>query len=139
MRHTNEKKTTSERLSSPEDLNDYLRVTSPATWALLAALVLLLGGMVIWSALASFSTSLTGTGIVENGVMTITFDSEKFAGNVEAGSTVKIGSVEETVKSVGIGENGRTFALADTSLSEGTYSVSVIYRRMKLLEVLLQN
>ncbi len=49
MRHTNEKKTTSERLSSPEDLNDYLRVTSPATWALLAALVLLLGGMVISS------------------------------------------------------------------------------------------
>ncbi len=41
------------RVSSPEELNDYIRVTSPSVWVVLAALVLLLVGMLAWSILGS--------------------------------------------------------------------------------------
>ena len=37
-----------ERLESPEQLNDYLRVTSPGVWMILSAVVLLLIGVFIW-------------------------------------------------------------------------------------------
>ncbi len=37
------------RVQSPEALNDYIRVTSPSVWLVLAALVLLLVGMLVWS------------------------------------------------------------------------------------------
>ena len=38
-----------ERVSSPEALNDYIRVTTPSVWLVLAALIILLGGMLVWS------------------------------------------------------------------------------------------
>ena len=41
------------RVTSPEELNDYIRVTSPSVWFVLAALVLLLVGMLAWSILGN--------------------------------------------------------------------------------------
>ena len=38
-----------DRVSSPEQLNDYIRVTTPSVWVVLIALVLLLAGMLVWS------------------------------------------------------------------------------------------
>lgn len=38
-----------EKVSSPESLNDYIRVTTPSVWIVLAALVVLLLGMLAWS------------------------------------------------------------------------------------------
>jgi hypothetical protein len=38
-----------ERISSPEELNDYIRVTTPSVWLVMAALILLLVGMLAWS------------------------------------------------------------------------------------------
>ena len=37
------------RVSSPEQLDDYIRVTTPSVWLLLAAIILLLTGMLAWS------------------------------------------------------------------------------------------
>ena len=38
-----------EKVSSPESLNDYIRVTNPSVWIVLIALVVLLAGMLTWS------------------------------------------------------------------------------------------
>lgn len=40
-----------QRVSSPEQLNDYIRVTTPSVWIVLIALVVLLAGMLAWSVL----------------------------------------------------------------------------------------
>ena len=51
----NEKKTSifreksMDRISGPESLNDYIRVTSPSVWVALLALLILLAGMLTWS------------------------------------------------------------------------------------------
>ncbi len=37
-----------DRISSPEALNDYIRVTSPSVWLILIATVILLLGMLAW-------------------------------------------------------------------------------------------
>ena len=37
-----------QRVSSPEELNDYIRVTTPSVWIVLLALVLLLVGILAW-------------------------------------------------------------------------------------------
>ncbi len=37
------------RVSSPEELNDYIHVTTPSVWIVLIALVVLLVGMLVWS------------------------------------------------------------------------------------------
>ncbi|MBQ9545202.1 MAG: hypothetical protein IJV00_08760 [Clostridia bacterium] len=38
-----------ERVSGPESLNDYIRVTKPSVWIALLALVVLLAGVLVWS------------------------------------------------------------------------------------------
>ena len=48
-----------ERISSPEQLNDYIRVTTPSVWLVLAAIILLLVGMLAWSVFGTVQA--TGT------------------------------------------------------------------------------
>ncbi len=38
-----------DKVSSPEKLDDYIRVTTPSVWITLTAIVLLLVGAVVWS------------------------------------------------------------------------------------------
>lgn len=37
------------KVSSPEKLDDYIRVTTPSVWIVLIAIVLLLAGGIVWS------------------------------------------------------------------------------------------
>ena len=37
-----------DKVSSPEKLDDYIRVTTPSVWIVLIAIVLLLAGAVVW-------------------------------------------------------------------------------------------
>lgn len=41
------------KISQPEDLNDYIRVTRPSVWIVLIAVVLLLIGIVAWMVFGS--------------------------------------------------------------------------------------
>ncbi len=45
-----------EALDSPEALNDYLKVTSPRVWLVLAAVVALLVGAILWGVLGRIDT-----------------------------------------------------------------------------------
>ena len=47
-----------ERISSPEALHDYMRVTSPRLWMILAAVVLLLGGFIAYASTAKMENTM---------------------------------------------------------------------------------
>ena len=42
-----------DRISSPEQLRDYIRVTTPGVWIVLLAIIILLAGVLIWAAVGS--------------------------------------------------------------------------------------
>ena len=42
-----------ERISSPEELSDYIRVATPSVWLILLATTILLVGMLAWSILGT--------------------------------------------------------------------------------------
>ena len=48
-----------ERISSPEQLTDYIHVTSPAGWMLLGAIIVLLAGICVWGIFGRLDTTLT--------------------------------------------------------------------------------
>lgn len=48
-----------ESIQSPESLNEYLKVTSPGVWILLAAVVVLLIGVVVWGFLGRIEAKTT--------------------------------------------------------------------------------
>ena len=111
-----------EHISSPEQLNDYLRVTSPAIWVVLIAVIILLAGLLVWASFANIDSFVSGTAQVESGKMVITFDDEKFSEKVGAGMTAQVGDTASVITSVGNTENGQKFAVAETELSDGTFA-----------------
>jgi hypothetical protein len=125
-----------QRITSPEELGDYLRVTSPSVWLVLAAVILLLAGMLIWSASSSIDSFVTGTAQVENGSMRILFDDEQIAQSVQTGMTVKVGETESAITGIGIGANGGLFATGETTLADGSYPAQVVLRRTQILRLL---
>ena len=68
-----------DQISSPEQLNDYLRVTNPAVWLVLTAVILLLAGMLLWASVASIDSFASGTAQVQDGTMRIVFEDPQIA------------------------------------------------------------
>ena len=54
-----------EGISSPEQLTDYLRVTNPGIWVMLVAIILLLGGLLAWSAMGTIGATEDAKAIVK--------------------------------------------------------------------------
>ena len=42
-----------DKVSSPEELNDYIRVTTPSVWLILAAVLILVIGILAWCVLGT--------------------------------------------------------------------------------------
>ena len=56
-----------EAVESPESLNDYLRVTSPGIWLVLAAVIALLVGAILWGVFGHIRTTAAVAVSVEDG------------------------------------------------------------------------
>ena len=125
-----------DRISSPEQLNDYLHVTSPSVWIVLTAVIVLLAGVLIWSSVASINSYVEGSSEVKQGVMTIRFTDQTTARGVETGMTVSAGGTETPIISVGRDGNGLVIATAQTALPDGYYPVRVCYKREQVLSLL---
>ena len=125
-----------DRITSPEALGDYLHVTSPTVWLILTAIVLLLVGVLVWSSVASIDSFATGTAVVEDGNMRISFDNEQIARNVQSGMNVLVGESSCRIISIGTDEGGRLFALAPTTLADGSYTAKVVFRQEQVIRLL---
>ena len=47
------RKKSMDRINSPEELNDYIRVTSPSVWLVLLACVVILVGALVWGSIGT--------------------------------------------------------------------------------------
>ena len=83
-----------ERLESPEQLNDYLRVTSPGVWMILSAVVLLLIGVFIWGVFGRIEATTQAAVVTENGGSTCIVPQSAIKGVLQY-RTVKIDGVEK--------------------------------------------
>ncbi|MGN0812263.1 MAG: hypothetical protein ACI4MQ_01980 [Candidatus Coproplasma sp.] len=88
-----------DRMSSPEDLSDYVKVTSPGIWMVLAAIVILLVGFCVWGFFGKLETKLNVVAVCENGE-TVCYVKEEDISSVKEKLTVRINDKDYTVTSV---------------------------------------
>ena len=88
-----------DRVSSPEQLNEYIRVSNPGIWMVLAAIIFLLVGAIVWGVVGTLDTTLSAVAVAENGEATI-YVKEADADSIESGMTVRIGDKEGTVTEI---------------------------------------
>ena len=130
------RKESMERVSSPEILRDYLHVTSPAIWIVLAAVIFLLGSLFVWGSVTAVESYAAGTAEVRGGVLTLRFDDAEKASHVEVGMNVKVGDLVTPVLSVGSDEEGNPIAVANAKLPDGSYEASVGYKSTQIIDML---
>ena len=85
-----------DKVSSPEQLNEYIRVANPGVWMVLAAIVILLAGVVVWGFIGHLDTTLDTALVCENGEAVI-YVKEADVETVEVGMTVRVGDKEYTL------------------------------------------
>ena len=111
------------RIKSPEDLNDYVRVANPGVWMVLAAVVILLVGVCIWGTFGRIETKVPAHLVAENGAVVCTVEN---ADKIEAGMTVEVNDTEGKVVNA---DNGKV--AVEISLPDGTYEGSIITESIK--------
>lgn len=124
------------RISSPEQLNDYLHVTNPKVWMLLVAVALLVAGLLLWSAFATVESYASGTAVATNGELAVTFENAEKASNVKTGMEMEVAGETCTVLSVGTDSNGNVVATAAVNIPNGTYDARVGYNTIQVISML---
>ena len=56
-----------ERITSPEQMDDYIRVSNPSVWMILAAVIVLLVGVCVWGIFGQLDTTLQTGGVCADG------------------------------------------------------------------------
>lgn len=64
------RKESMDRVNSPEQLNDYIRVATPSVWMVLAAIIVLLVGVCVWGIFWHLDTRLDTFGVCRDGKLT---------------------------------------------------------------------
>lgn len=78
-----------DRISSPEQLNDYIHVSSPGTWLFLAAVVIFLVGVLVWAALGTIESTVSVCA-VSNGNETVCYIREADKDACSEGTAVTV-------------------------------------------------
>ena len=88
-----------QRISSPEQLNTYVRVSTPSVWLLLSAIVVLLIGICLWGVFGHMDTVLSVAAVSEAGEA-MAYVHAADVQKISADTIVKIGEVEGKVLSI---------------------------------------
>lgn len=90
-----------ERVSSPEQLNDYIRVANPSVWIALAAVVFLLIGICVWGVFGRLDTVLTVGAITEEN-RTVCYVKESDIGSVSTNLKVRLNGEEYEISEIAV-------------------------------------
>ena len=127
------RKSVMDRLSSPEELNDYLHVTRPSVWIALIAVVLILAGALVWSSVTYINSYVEGTAEVQDGTMTIVLGMDTpFVNRLASGQEIIVGDASFTLSGIGYRDEGIVLT-APCGLSDGSYPAKVKFSSTQLL------
>ena len=128
------RKKSMDRITSPEELGDYLHVTNVGVWALLTIVILLLTAFFAWASLGKLETIASARATVRDGTAQITVVENA---EIVSGMTVRMGSAEFRVSDVGKDERGFTVAYAPVNLPEGNYDAEIVVETLSPISFLL--
>ena len=124
------------RISSPEQLDDYLHVTNPRVWMLLAAVALIVVGLMFWGASATVESYAIGTVQASGGELVATFENRSDGEKVQVGMKMEVAGQVTPVLAVGTDGYGNVVASARSAIPDGTYEARVGYDTTQVISML---
>ena len=93
------RKSSLERIASPEQLTEYIRVTNPSVWTVLIALAVLLCAALVWSVFGAVTDTLSLNALVRGGEA-VCYVQEDTAKKLAPGMEAELGGISGTVREV---------------------------------------
>lgn len=118
-----------ERISSPEQLNDYVRVSNPSVWMILAAVVFILAGVCVWGIFGRLDTVIDTVGVCRDGKLTCYVADEDIK-TVKMGMKISVNGGDYEVSGIAktpieVDENFDSYAMYVGELKEGEWVYEV--------------
>ena len=125
------------KVKSPENLDDYIRVANPGVWLLLICVILLLAGACVWGIFGHIDSTVPVSVYVENGEVTCRIAPEDVS-SVRVGLVVEFAGTESLITNIEKDEEGTYICtlLAKDAHVDGFYDGKVIiesYRPMSFI------
>ncbi|MCF0106749.1 MAG: hypothetical protein HUJ53_08315 [Holdemanella sp.] len=118
-----------DRISSPEQLDQYLQVTRPSTWIILSAVIILLAGFISWGFIGRLDTKIDVNVVVEQKQCTV-YVPEQY--DSVDGKEIEIGHETYTLEDIGlVGIEGYKAYKINTKLEDGMYVGKILVEQVK--------
>lgn len=127
---------TLERISAPDQLTDYLKVTNPGIWVILTAVIILLVGVFVWSCVGDLETKSPSTIIVKDKTARVATRDMK---ELTEGDELRLEDKNYDISSVTTDEFGRKIGIASVDLPDGVYDGIVIVEKTHPIEFLTRS
>lgn len=93
------KKSSMDKVSSPEQLQDYVKVANPGLWMVISAIVILLAGVIAWGFIGKIATTMS-TAIVTDDGKSVIYVGESDVEKIDVGMTVRSEGKEYTITDI---------------------------------------
>ena len=139
-----------ENITSPDSLNDYIRVVRPSLWVTLGAIIVLLVGVAVWGVFGRLDTVVDAVAVSENNTLTIYInesdskealkgqfvtiegDEYTFDHDESAGKKLLVSDDAVILSMLGDSEDTRVRSFAaQGSLPEGVYQATIVVDSVK--------
>ena len=131
------RKKTLERISSPEQLTDYLRITNPGVWVVMSAIIFLLLGLFFWTMTGTLQTKVDVKVNVENQTATII---PVNSDTLVADMPLQINSNVYVIAYTERDEYGRIYGIADVDdLPDGVYEGTAVIEAIHPIQFLINS
>ena len=143
------------KISSPEELNDYVKVANPGIWLLLVGVIILLVGFFAWGALGQIETKIDAACVSEDGKLKV-YVKEADMNEITLNTELTINDEEYKIRSISddpvqvdslfneymlhignLKEGEWVYVLnLDSNLKAGVYKAKVVKEKIKPLSLL---
>lgn len=127
------KKKKNVNISNPDELNKHLQYSSPVTWIVLSAVLLLLAGFFTWSVLFKFVVKITGTATISSGQVTLNIQPSSLR-KLQVGQKVYISEKEGEILS--FDENDQP-VITNFAIDDGEYPYYVVIKIARPIDFLI--
>ena len=127
-----------DKVKSPENLDDYIRVSNPGVWLLLVSVIVLLAGACVWGIFGHIDSTVPASVRIENGQAVCAIAEEDIS-SVKVGQTVQFGDQETVIKTIGEKNDKEYICIlaVGQSLPDGFYEGKVVVESYKPLSFIL--
>ena len=121
-----------DKAKSPDNLDDYIRVSNPSVWLLLISVIVLLIGACAWGIFGHVDSTISSVVSVQNNEA-VCYVAEEDIASIQDGMTVEYADNEAVIAEIGDKyEQGYECELkADSYPDDGIYEGKVVIKRYK--------